>query len=139
MGAWGHQPFENDGAGDLEAELAHAEPGNLSVLESAFDAALAAADEDGYIEVDQGEAVIAAAALLARLKASAEVDVAERLHDWLAAAQAQDHSRLAPKAREALDKVMSGGDTSEIVELWHDTDEFDAWLGSVQTIRAALS
>lgn len=139
MGAWGHLPFENDGAGDFSAELRDGQPGDLQSLQAAFEAVREALDDEGYIEADVGQSAIAAAALLAALRGAKEVMTPPDLQAWLHQAQMADHAALCSVACEALALVLAGGNTSEIHELWAESENFDAWLRSVQVIQAALA
>src|SRR5690242_9698883 len=117
MGAWGIGPFENDGAGDFEAQLCHFHPENIAFLRETFEQALA--DEE-YLEVDVGQAVIACAALLAAMRGLEVAGISKRLRGWMERNAKADISPLIPTALAALDAVMSDGERSEIYELWEE-------------------
>lgn len=130
MGAWGTGAFENDGAGDLVAALRHQGPGPL---EEAFDL------PDGeYLEVDQGQAVIAAAQIVAAAFGQAAPGLPAEMQQWVArhgpAIRAQ--AGLPGKALRALARVTA--DDSEIQELWAEVDDGRAWSAAVQDLEARL-
>jgi hypothetical protein len=56
MGAWSHEPFGNDDAGDWAHKLEETE--DLSYVEAALDAVLEA---EGYVEAPEASCAVAAA------------------------------------------------------------------------------
>lgn len=62
MATWEMGLFSNDGAADLLGSLDDAEPAVASALLGAL---TAAATNDGYLEVDEGQAAVATAAIVA--------------------------------------------------------------------------
>lgn len=117
MGAWGLEPFENDGAGDLLAEIRH---GDFS-----FEETEEAFDDPSYLERDGGEIAIALGALVqvSRLeRASPETGL-----DLSAFAASLTDERIG-WIRTQIERALSGPETSEVYELWADTPDFDAWL-----------
>src|SRR6478735_7179442 len=114
MGAWGSGPFENDGAGDFMAELV--DTGALELLQEALEL-----PDDEYLEVEQGQAAIAAAALIAAAAGHQRRDLGEELHEWLDAQPRDRLLGLAPLALQALERVMAEGESSEIYDLWKES------------------
>jgi hypothetical protein len=133
MGAWGTGIFENDGSGDFLAELDHTAPADREVF--LRESLLAAADAEDYLEVDEGQAAIAAAAVLVAARAGKPVDDGART---IAAADlpAAD-TALAALAVRALDRVI--GPDSEWRELWDDGDDAAEALAAVAEVRAQLA
>lgn len=133
MGCWGIGSFENDTAADWVCDLT--ETGDLSLVREAV-AAVLAADSD----VDATDATTALAAIevivaaLGRPTAEAldEPDVVE----WIARVKPLPDGRLASDAAQAIDRIL--GPTSELRELWEDTDASDDWQADVRGLRSRL-
>ena len=123
MGAWGTGVFDNDGAGDLLADLRHAEPARRpGIVREALQFAVDAGD---YLEVIEGQAAVAAAAMVAAARGDG---------DGLYGGPPDGGS--VELARQALDRVV--GEASEWRELWEETPDLDGALAAVATVRAAL-
>jgi hypothetical protein len=122
MGAWGPGPFENDAALDWLDTQDPMRP----------DAALRALSiRPG--DADEEAAAIAAAAVVARVVGrDPALDAPVSTHDpadlaaWVA---------LTAIAARALEEILKQG---ELVALWRETDELDAWMSAVADIRARL-
>ena len=127
--------FENDGAGDFLAELYHTGPEQRAgVVRQAL---RAAAEQAGYLEVDEGQAAIAAAAIVAAVRAGQPVTTAAsgrtiEVRELLASAP-----DLLALAVRALDRIT--GDDSEWHELWQETPDLGAALSTLAQIRTALT
>lgn len=127
MGAWGSGPFDNDSAHDWLVDLGDLDP------ESALLGAFEAIPEVEYLEVDEGSAVVAAAAvLLAALRkdASALPEGAARLASGLTPTE-----ELREMAVAALDRVA--GEGSELAELWAEGGP-EEWIAEIAAMREAL-
>jgi hypothetical protein len=130
MGAWGREPFENDGAHDW-LFTRNAAPDDLTACRAAFEGVV---DNPAYLEVDEGQAVIAAAALMAsgvdgdRSKTPPELD-------WRGDPPSSADRVLAV---QALNRVLQAP-TSEIAELWDEAPEGALWRVGVAALRARLS
>ncbi|WP_374334300.1 DUF4259 domain-containing protein [Leeia sp.] len=132
MGAWSHEPFGNDDALDWVYELEESE--GFSVIEQAFEAALAAED---YLDVTDGCNAVAAAELLAKLLGKGTVEYyPEHAEAWLQRMDTPPSAALLAKARQALARVQ--GEDSELKELWDEAED-EEWLPSVKAIEAALA
>lgn len=135
MGAWSHEPFGNDTACDWSYGLLKSE--DLSTVESALDAVIGSADE--YLEADQASEAIAAIEVLAKLlgKGTQSDAYTEDVDQWV-----KDHSQspsttLLQKARQAIKRIQSP--ESELLELWNEGEDADAWNASLQQLLAATS
>lgn len=134
MGAWGTGVFENDGAGDFLAEFQQTELGQRGlVVRQAMQAATDAAD---YLEIDEGQAAVAAAAVVAAARVGRPLTVNS--------AKTIGNGELPPPEPElvalavrALDRVIADG--SEWLDLWQESLELSAALGAVAEVRAALT
>lgn len=131
MGAWGLGSFENDTALDWAGDLM--ETRGLSVLKKALDIA-----PGQSLDADEGSEAIAAAEIVAALigRGRANDDLPEEVAAWLPTLQSLDAQSLRGMAVQALDAVLS--QDSELRELWAETEDFEAWKGDVEALRALL-
>lgn len=130
MGAWGTEAFENDGAGDLVAALDRQGP---ELLESMFEL------PDGeYLEVDQGQEVIAAAEIVAAAFGQAAPSLPPHVQQFVVRHGPAIRARpdLPVKALRALSRVTA--DDSEIQELWAEVDDGRAWSAAIQDLEGRL-
>jgi hypothetical protein len=127
MGSWGTGPFDNDDAlgffGELEDAAAEA------VLRRIREVLSATADRPGYLEVDEGNVAVAAAALVAAGCSEGATLGHPSIDSWLS------HHRPVPApedqklATEALERLTAPG--SEWLELWQQA-------GAEQRVRTEL-
>jgi hypothetical protein len=134
MGAWGMKPFENDGAGDFEAELCLSHPDNPDFIRST----LASIEGEDYLEVDSGQAVIACATVIAAMNGMEGNDLPKRLRAWIDDNKQYNTAPLIPLALHALDRVTSDADSSEIYDLWQESQHFQEWRAITQAIYTYL-
>lgn len=124
MGAWGTGPFDNDGAGDL---LASVRNGDFEFEEWV--------PEDDYLEIDSGQGAIAMAQLVVSAREGGPVpDV-----DDLAPFTAQLTPERIASIRALVERAIASGETSELYELWAETDDFDEWITQARDLIAALN
>jgi hypothetical protein len=133
MGAWGDGPFDNDDAADWAAELDAAAPAErLDVIR----AALAAAASADYLDADEGQRAVAAAAVVAAQRPGGpplDTSYAPRI---LADGIVLDvPDELRDLAAAALDRAA--GEDSELAELWDDGP--DAFATRLASLRKALT
>ncbi|MCW2502972.1 MAG: hypothetical protein JWO79_1256 [Actinomycetia bacterium] len=133
MGAWGDGPFDNDDAADWAAELDAATPAErLDVIR----AALAAAASADYLDADDGQRAVAAAAVVAAQRPGGpplDTSYAPRI---LADGIVLDvPDELRDLAAAALDRAA--GEDSELAELWDDGP--DAFATRLASLRKALT
>lgn len=133
MGAWGAGPFDNDDAGDFADAVARR--GDLAAIKSAFDQVLAA----DYVEAPLAWEAVAGADIIAMLagRPCDKTDYPESIQNWsknLARAPSADEKE---KARRALDRILSP--QSELLELWEDSDDLEAWKASLEDIKRRLA
>jgi len=132
MGSWGHDPFSNDGAADFLAEAAETSPGRAV---NAALRTLAKAKPEDYVEVDDGSAALAAAALVALAfgrgapggDSDDALEIARRL-------KPSEPVRLL--ALDAIDRLLAPN--SELAELWSEGISDGAFRTSVLELRARL-
>ncbi|QRY63976.1 DUF4259 domain-containing protein [Gordonia sp. PDNC005] len=118
MGTWGAGPFENDAAADLLVEISDA----------SFDfESQAWAFDDEYIEVDGGQIAIAMGALVTIGRGDGSGGPADV--DAVAFAASLTDEQLT-RLREWIGRVLADGDTSELYELWEESEDLDEWLAA---------
>lgn len=128
MGAWGHAPFENDAALDW---MSWAEDDTNAAIHAALRRAVAT----GYLDVDEGSAAVAAAAIVA---AAYDGDV-ESLPETVAALvdEWQSDEAATELALDALTAVL--GPQSELASLWGEGTGGDAWKATIEELRKRLT
>ncbi|MDH6121171.1 hypothetical protein ABH930_005802 [Kitasatospora sp. GAS204A] len=131
MGTWDIGPFDNDTAADFSGRLdAAALAERPGLLRAVLELAIAA---DRYLESDEAEEAVAAAALVAAQRRGGEpIDPAY--------APRAPIQVLGPEfdglALQALDRVTGPG--SELAELWGDSGEESRWRERLARLRAVL-
>jgi hypothetical protein len=134
MGAWGTGAFDNDGAGDLLADIRHVDPGRRAdVIREALQFAVEATD---YLEAIEGQAAIVAAAVLAAGRSGRDASSSDGTETLAAADIPPPTQANLDLARLALNRVI--GEHSEWRELWDETPDLDQALVAVAEVRAAL-
>ena len=127
MGAWGLGSFENDTALDWAGDLM--ETRGLSVLKKALDIA-----PGQSLDADEGSEAIAAAEIVAALIGRGRGELPEGVAEWMATLAPAEAQALRGHALQALDAVLS--EESELRELWAETEDFEAWKGDVEALKA---
>ena len=123
MGAWSSEPFGNDTAGDWAFDLEDVD--DLSLIEETIQKILDCGN--GYLEARDAEEALAAVETIARLKGNFKTKNAytEDVDAWVAAHPLKPPADLIAKAQKAIDRILSK--PSELLELWGESDEFEAW------------
>lgn len=127
MGAWSHEPFDNDDAVDLLAQI-----GGKGLF--AIGAVLQPALIEDCLDAPDASRVVAAAALVA---AAQGVDLSLPRSALEALARLGDIPHdLVFVARTALQRVVAN---SELEALWAEGEGYDDWLAGVSRIQQALT
>ncbi|HEX8860796.1 MAG TPA: DUF4259 domain-containing protein [Actinomycetes bacterium] len=135
MGTWGIGPFANDDAADLLGSLDDAEP---AVAVALLREALSAADTEEYLQVDVGQAAVAAAAIVAAQRPGGPRLDPSTVPVSLAEGSRLDLSdELDRLALVALDRVV--GERSELPGLWQEGGRLQAFHATLEPLRAALA
>jgi hypothetical protein len=113
MGTWGIRPFDNDDAGDLFYELKEDGADHRAILHEA----VTTLDPD-YVEADQGQRAVAAAALILFHSGGPGSHLSEYELPFASANPVPDAASLLAPALEALDRVLAGSEQSELHALW---------------------
>jgi hypothetical protein len=135
MGAWSIESFGNDTACDWAYDLENTS--DLSLVHTAIQKVLDVGDE--YLDADAASEVIAAVEVIARLKGNFGLrdSYSETTDDWIAAHPQRPPPDLVALASKALDRVLVK--PSELLELWEESDEFEAWKSSVLDLKNRAS
>ena len=135
MGAWGPGIFENDTACDWAYGLEGLK--DLSLVESALDAVLEAAGGE-CLEAPQAEEALAAAEVIARLQGNWGVKdpYTEAMDRWVQKVKLAPGPELARKALASIQRILSA--PSELLELWEESEDFEAWKKSVEDLKARI-
>ena len=136
MGAWSHEPFGNDTACDWAYELEESE--GYAVIEDAFNQIIEMSTEE-YIDADIGCVAHAAAEVLAKSfgRGVEEEDIPEAVEKWLEQNKNKTNPALIPKAIRAL-KLLTG-ESSELNELWQESDYYTEWTSNIDELKEILS
>jgi len=134
MGTWGLGPFENDGASDFIDEASAAPAASVrAALQGLI-------KSRGYIDVDDGQAGLAACELVALgLGYGKTAGLSKAVVRFAAALGPRDD--LRELALQALPKIKERK-TSELAGLWHEGDDgkaFDALLDDLESRLTAAS
>jgi hypothetical protein len=135
VGTWGTTSFGNDTACDWAFGLKDTR--DLSLVERTIAKVLEAGDS--YLEAPEAEEALAAAEVVARLLGNwGERDAyTEPVDDWVERNPLKPSTDLVAKAVAAIDRIVSA--PSELLELWQESDDLEAWRLSVLTLRARVA
>ena len=135
MGTWGPGIFDNDTAADWAFGLEDLP--DTQYIEKTLERVIAT--RDAYLEAPDAEEALAAAEGVARLRGRWGVrsTYSEPLDEWVEAVKLQPAASLVAMAIRAIDRVLA--EPSELVELWQEADEYDAWKEGVLGLRARLA
>jgi hypothetical protein len=135
VGAWGHRSFDNDAANDWAYGLE--DTADLSLVESALDDLESVGDD--YLDQDVACNALAACEVLARCIGNAGYRDAytEKVDAWVAAHSLKPSPSLLNRASLAIRRILS--DSSELRELWEDSDGGQRWREAIEDLAARLS
>jgi hypothetical protein len=131
---WLINPLESDDAADWIAELIKTT--DLSLIDNTLSHILVGHD---YLEAPDAAKGIAAAETVATLlgKPTSGDSEFRELLGWAANVNLRPNSNLIEKARSVVERVLA--DSSELRELWEETDDFEIWESAVLDLRARLT
>ena len=130
MGAWNFTAFGNDDAADFSGALQGAKH-PVALLKKTF----ARAAVQDYLEALDGSQIVAAASVVAADCNEDPQGLPEDVAAWVATRNGKLKS-LAPIALTAIQRVTS--EDSELCELWQDSEDFEQWLETVESIGRTL-
>lgn len=147
MGAWDMGSFDNDSAMDFldilesspEGEGSDEEPGRDALLVMTL---LRAADPKDGADVDAATEGLAAAELIAAINGKPlegledTLESCESLAEWIATGEIsfRGKKQIVELSQKAINRVL----TSELADLWADTDDHAAWIATVKDLQERL-
>jgi hypothetical protein len=147
MGAWGVTTFDNDTAMDFLDIMESSPAGEGSDEEPGRDALLMmtlmrAADPDDGADADAATEGLAAAELIAAINGKPQEALADTLEsfqdlqDWIATGKIAFRKKkpAVDLAHKAITRVLS----SELNDLWAESDDYQAWLDTVKDLQKRL-
>ena len=132
MGSWGHRSFDNDMALDMLADLQDGGPARLREALST----VAETGPDQYLDVDDGNAVVASAEIVAAVLGAGRERLPEEVRRWLAAHPTAFKPTDLALARRALERILAPN--SELVGLWDDYGFETEWHAGMRRLMARL-
>jgi hypothetical protein len=134
MGVWDQTAFGNDDACDWAGGLQGYQ--DLSFIEKTLDKVIDVGD--GYLEAYDSSLAIAAAEAVAKLQGRAGISNAytEPVDAWVKSHPQIVTVGLVEKSHEALDRILK--QPSELLELWEESDLFEAWKKSVVELKTRI-
>ncbi len=134
MGAWGSGVFENDTASDWALGLEAAT--DTSLIEGALTKVLEVGSE--YLEAPDAEEGLAAAEAVARMTGNwgRRDAYTEPMDRWIERVNITPRDQLVQQAIAVVVRVLSP--PSELLELWAEGHEFDAWKTALANLRSRL-
>lgn len=135
MGAWSHEPFGNDTACDWSYGLL--ETNDLSSIEDTLGAVAEVGDD--YLEADLASEALAAIEVLAKLlgRGTQTDSYTEEIDEWVKKNPLKPSAALLAKAQQAIRRIQS--QDSELLELWEEAGDANAWKESLQQLASATS
>ncbi len=130
MGAWGVDTFENDMA--LDWVLGLEETSDLELVRATLQGVVETGD---YLDADPACEALAACEVIAALKGRWGAHD-ETVDQWVEAHPGPPPDALVTLAVAAIDRVLA--EPSELLDLWKETADFDAWKASVASLRTRV-
>jgi hypothetical protein len=134
MGTWNIGPFDNDDASDLVDDVIKK---GVKRAEDAIGRVLKVGSN--YLEAPEAQQGIAAAEIIAQLSggSSAVEESIPELSEWTLRQLVKPSEEVVHRAQAAVNRVLA--EPSELLELWSEAEEFDAWRASVQGLADRLA
>ena len=126
-GAWGTGTIENDDACDWVYEL---EDKGVAAITDAFDAIK---NSVSYKDALKCCNALAASEVVAAIYGNPAGTLTEEVETWI-----RDHRDASVPVERTLGATRQTRESSELRELWVETDDFNAWLASVDDLIARL-
>ena len=130
MGTWGTGSLQNDGASDWVYDLESSS--GFAFLEEALDTGLT----PDYLGASEAENAVAAAETVACLSGRPGPNLTESLETWVRGQTQPLSAALRAKALAVVQRVQSA--PSELLELWDDTDDLEAWRSDLAALGKRL-
>ncbi len=133
MGTWGHGTFDGDTALDWLGEMIESEDRVAFLRRSIVDATA-----DGYLELDDCVATLAAAEIVAAVLSGPRAGVPEDALELITELDVADVRPLAEPAARGAARVLKA--ESELNELWSESaEEYPRWRSGVEELVQKLA
>lgn len=134
MGTWALHAFGNDEAADFLDDLTA--KGDLELVTQAVQDAV---EQEDYLEAPSAELALAAIEVLCALRGSpSPLFLAQKdLPQWLDEQAGHDAQVSNDTALQAIDRLLGG--SSELAELYEESDENEAWRNGVLALRERVA
>jgi len=129
VGAWGTGIFENDYAADWVAGLED------STTSFPVVAALQSASTDEYLAGRESCVALVAAEVVAALKGNPASGLPKEVVSWIRSRHLQINEDLIRLAQEAIRRIET---QSELLELWHESQELSGWRATIKDLERRL-
>lgn len=133
MGAWATDSFANDDA--LDWLLDFVEAPTIEMLRDTLEH-ITTTDADEYLEAPDCSEAVAAAEIVASLNGKPSAKQPDDLRDWLQTDHGLKAESLTRTAATAMKRIMQ---SSELQELWDDSDSSAGWLNDMADLIRRLS
>ena len=133
MGAWATDSFANDDA--LDWLLDFVEAPTIEMLRDTLEH-ITTTDADEYLEAPDCSEAVAAAEIVAALNGRPSAKQPDDLRDWLQTDHGLTAETLTRTAATAIKRIMQ---SSELQELWDDSDSSAGWLNDMADLIRRLS
>ncbi|MCJ8344457.1 DUF4259 domain-containing protein [bacterium] len=135
MGAWDIGSFDNDTACDWAFDIEESK--DLTKVTTAIDAVF----KESYIDSEIACEAIAAIETIAHLKGHGGKSDAytESIENWVKSLHLVVPETVINRATEALSKILSDEDPSEIYELWQESNDFEVWKSDVEGLKLRIN
>lgn len=131
MGAWGTKTFDNDDTMDWMGEFLEAR--TLGFLNET----LSSAAEETYIEEPYGSSALAAAEVVAALRGNPNGPLPEELAEALTTFKPKKvNEAIVALASKAVTRLL---ESSELKELWEESEDYAEWKNNVQQLIQKLA
>lgn len=133
MGAWATDSFANDDA--LDWLLDFVESPTIEMLRGTLEH-ITTMDADEDLEAPDCSEAVAAAEIVAALNGKPSAKLPDDLRDWLQTDHGLKAQSLTHTAADAMKRIMQ---SSELQELWDDSDSSAGWLDEMAGLIRRLS
>jgi hypothetical protein len=134
MGTWAVDAFGNDDALDWTYELEKFN--DLSLVESTLEKVLETRSD--YLEAFDAVQALAAIEEVARSQGNwgERNSYSQKVDKWVEKVERKPSMELVQKAHRAIERILA--EQSELVELWKESNDYEAWYASVQELQSRI-
>jgi len=139
MGTWGLKNFKNDGASDFKLDVLE---GDKTLVKNAIQQ-IVKLNESDYLEAPDCENGLAAIEFIAAAKGNPSIDFSESELEWISKNDLLKHKKplfgkrinIIDDSLKVLERIVK---SSELKELWEESDELDEWLEIQKDLKNRL-